>query len=150
MCFTLIPSFCSASTNISHCVDLPARSRPSNTISFPRAIFQPNASNTICEQVVLICCCVVEELRCRSRKFYISKRGRIGVRFGAKLRACPPHVFPPLLLYTFANTGDSHTKRNSAPRFGAPPQDWDDPQGYPIVETTSRQSHLASGSRAML
>jgi len=40
MNFTCWPSFSSASTSIWHCVVFPARSRPSNTMSLPRAIVQ--------------------------------------------------------------------------------------------------------------
>ena len=35
---TLRPSLCSALTSIWHCVVLPARSRPSSTMSFPRGM----------------------------------------------------------------------------------------------------------------
>jgi len=38
MCRTFMPSCCSVSASISHCVDFPALSRPSNTMSLPRAM----------------------------------------------------------------------------------------------------------------
>jgi len=37
-CLTFSPLFVSLSTKRSHCVDLPALSRPSKTMSFPRVI----------------------------------------------------------------------------------------------------------------
>jgi hypothetical protein len=39
ICRTFLPSFSSASASIWHCVDFPARSRPSKTMSLPRVIF---------------------------------------------------------------------------------------------------------------
>jgi len=60
---TFTPSWRSAPTSFSHCVDFPARSSPSNTINFPRAIAMKfgsgGSSNCGLWPSEALCCCGV-------------------------------------------------------------------------------------------
>lgn len=49
MCLILCPFWDKVSTSRSHCVDFPALSKPSNTMSFPRAILCGCSSNELRE-----------------------------------------------------------------------------------------------------
>jgi hypothetical protein len=83
MCFTSTPSLCSASTSIWHCVDFPARSSPSKTISFPRAIATDCVS---CEWPInAMYVCRVDGRGCAFRVRKLSERGETGVCSGVAL-----------------------------------------------------------------